>query len=64
MMIELLNLRRTEIRMGLFSKNRKKDPVQSKENVQDEEKLRRVEGDMAYLEAQVRLFRKEQREGA
>lgn len=49
------------IRMGLFNKNKKNDQVESKENEEVEEKVSRVEKDMAYLEAQVRLFRREQK---
>lgn len=45
--------------MTLFTKNKQKDKVQSKEE-EVEEKVARVEKDMAYLEAQIRLFRLEQ----
>ena len=45
--------------MSLFGK-KKRDQVQLSKETVVEEKVRRVEKDMAYLEAQIRLFRREQ----
>lgn len=52
--------------MSLFNRNKdkkQKDQLQLPSASDVEEKVRRVEKDMDYLEAQVRLFRREQ-EGA
>lgn len=46
--------------MKLPFNKRQKDKVQSEESGEVEEKVTRAERDMEYLEAQIRVFRREQ----